>query len=119
MLIGGEREGYSERDWDTVPPIEELCSDGAGEREYKTFDIVGEGGFGRVYKGKRMIKGKGEKKVAIKKMAHSTERERYQNLKEVEFLKRVNHPNIVRYATSYIGIYPCIHSFRDFLSLQL
>eukprot|EP00005_Dracoamoeba_jomungandri_P007696 CAMPEP_0174274966 /NCGR_PEP_ID=MMETSP0439-20130205/59571_1 /TAXON_ID=0 /ORGANISM="Stereomyxa ramosa, Strain Chinc5" /LENGTH=429 /DNA_ID=CAMNT_0015367035 /DNA_START=11 /DNA_END=1300 /DNA_ORIENTATION=- len=58
---------------------------------------VGHGGFGRVFAAKG---GKG--KVAVKKMKHTSEKRKYTNLKEINMLKTLNHPNIVTYHHSFV-----------------
>lgn len=40
-------------------------------------------------------------RVAVKKMKHVNPRDQFRNLSEVHFLKRVDHPNIVRFISAY------------------
>ncbi len=42
-----------------------------------------------------------KQKVAIKKMAHTTEKEILANLSEIGFLTLFKHPNIVKYISAY------------------
>jgi serine/threonine protein kinase len=37
----------------------------------------------------------------VKKMKHVNPRDQFRNLSEVHFLKRVDHPNIVRFISAY------------------
>lgn len=83
---------------DTIPSSEALLTDGIVKKDVKVQEVVGEGGFGRVYMAKN-LKGKG--RVAVKKMKHVNPRDQFRNLSEVHFLKRVDHPNIVRFISAY------------------
>jgi serine/threonine protein kinase len=63
-----------------------------------SFELIGSGGFGRVYKHKYDLDNKmyAIKKIAITQSSASTA------LKEVRILANVNHDNIIRYMTSWI-----------------
>ena len=62
---------------------------------YKLIKKIGEGAFGIVYKA---IDGQTGNLVAIKKIKIGTEDEGmpYQSLREINILKSLQHPNIVR-----------------------
>jgi hypothetical protein len=97
--IGNER-GSKAKQKRKIPKAEELVSDASMiKKELKIQEAVGEGGFGRVYLA-RNLKAKG--KVAVKKMKHVGARDQQRNLCEIDFLRRVDHPNIVKYMCSYI-----------------
>ncbi len=66
------------------------------KKEYKmTEKLVGTGGFGRVYEGKKVTKPTG--RVAVKRMPNVERRNQINNLSEIYFLRIVDHPNIVKY----------------------
>jgi hypothetical protein len=71
----------------------ELFASGNPKKLFKKLRIAGKGGFGMVFSGIAPDK----KTVAIKRMPHTSEKDRVQNLTEAMFLKRCNHPNIVYY----------------------
>jgi len=86
-----------------VPPEETLVSYEPIKKILKVQECVGEGGFGRVFQAKNLrAKGK-ESKVAVKKSAHVTSHEKNRNLREINFLQKLDHPNIVKYFTSYVS----------------
>ncbi|KAL6072994.1 serine/threonine-protein kinase BLUS1 isoform X3 [Balamuthia mandrillaris] len=65
----------------------------------KILSQQGEGGYGRVFLAKsdaKEVKGK----VAIKRVPHILDKEKKHNLREVNYLKFCNHPNIVKYYTT-------------------
>lgn len=67
---------------------------------FRKAEFTGKGGFGRVFYAKSSLD-KGEK-VAVKKMPHTTPKEKRMNLDEIAVLNFCNHPNIVKYYRSYI-----------------
>uniref|UniRef100_A0A6B2L233 Protein kinase domain-containing protein n=1 Tax=Arcella intermedia TaxID=1963864 RepID=A0A6B2L233_9EUKA len=66
------------------------------QKTYKKPENWGTGGFGSVMTAKDMSVKKG-RRVAIKVLPHTTEREMQTNYSEVFFLSRLKHPNIVDY----------------------
>lgn len=73
---------------------------------FKHPEQVGEGGFGLVVRAD--VSGDKQKPklpstVAIKKMSHATLKERSNNLREIGFLRKLDHLNIVRYYRTYRG----------------
>jgi ankyrin repeat protein len=58
---------------------------------------IGKGGFGMVFS----AIGADKQKVAIKRMPHASERDRRINMREVYFLKQLQHPNIVQLKGAY------------------
>ncbi len=75
----------------------ELFQSGNPKKLFKKLRIAGKGGFGMVFSGI----GPDKKPCAIKRMPHTSEKDRVQNLTEAQFLKRCNHPNIVYYQQTY------------------
>lgn len=75
-------------------------SRGRYSRDFEELEIIGEGGFGKVYRVKHRLDGG---IYAIKKIiinyGNPTERKM---LKEVSLLSKLNHPNIVRYYQSWL-----------------
>lgn len=59
--------------------------------------VAGAGGFGMVFQGT----GPDKKQWAIKRMSHSSNKERITNLRECNFLKLMQHPNICAYKATY------------------
>jgi len=98
ITIGRIKHKEREPKWATLPSQETLLSEAVVKKEVKVQEVVGEGGFGRVYMAKN-LKGKG--RVAVKKMKHIRPRDQFRNLSEIFFLKRVDHPNIVKYLSAY------------------
>ena len=62
--------------------------------------MIGQGGFGRVYK----VRNKVDNSIyAIKKLViNYNDPQSKKMLKEVAFLSKLNHPNIVRYHQSWL-----------------
>ena len=72
---------------------------------FKLGDQLGKGGFGVVYEAKMKKKPKGVKgdgKIAIKVMPHSNSHQRKYNLKEIEYLLKYKHTNIVDLQGAYL-----------------
>jgi len=65
---------------------------------YKELDEVGKGGFGTVFHARTV---KDKKIVAIKKMPHTTSRQKANNFHEASILHALDHPNIVKYLTCH------------------
>ena len=63
---------------------------------YEVINQIGHGNFGKIYK----IKRKSDNKILIWKeldYSHMTEKEKEQIVTEVNILRELNHPNIVKY----------------------
>jgi len=61
---------------------------------YKNIEFSGKGGFGRVFAAKDIAT---KKRVAIKKLPHSNDKDKKNNYCEIAFLSTCNHPNIVKF----------------------
>lgn len=70
---------------------------------FKTFELEGKGGFGSVFvaKSKNTHGPQDKVQLAIKKMKHKTDREKWMNLHEVGLLSFLRHPNIVQYKSAH------------------
>jgi len=75
-------------------------SKGDPRKEIKVAEEVGQGGFGKVFKGKK-VKNPHQGVVAIKKMPHVERGTQFNNFKEVLFLKQLRHANVVDYFCCY------------------
>lgn len=75
----------------------DLITPGNPKKLFKNLQITGRGGFGMVFGGSAPDKSR----VAIKRMPHTSEREKKSNLKEAWFLKACSHPNICAYKATY------------------
>ena len=65
------------------------------QSHYKIVDFLGEGSFGKVFKAREISTGK---IVAVKKMSINHSEKKYSNIiKEINLLKHLDHPNIVKY----------------------
>lgn len=68
--------------------------------EFEEIELIGEGGFGKVYKVKHKLDGN---IYAIKKaIVNYEDLNDRKILKEVSLLSKLNHPNIVRYYQSWL-----------------
>eukprot|EP01087_Luapelamoeba_hula_P007663 TRINITY_DN1870_c2_g1_i5.p1 TRINITY_DN1870_c2_g1~~TRINITY_DN1870_c2_g1_i5.p1 ORF type:complete len:726 (+),score=157.07 TRINITY_DN1870_c2_g1_i5:1333-3510(+) len=100
IYIGGPKgKKKRKKNPSTVPPESELLSNADVKRCYRIMEAVGQGGFGRVHAAKNM-RAKG--RVAIKKMPHVEERDKQRNLKEVNFLRVMEHSNLVKYDCAFL-----------------
>jgi len=75
----------------------DLIDSGNPKKLFKIVEQAGKGGFGRVYLAKQ-----GKHRLAIKKMPHSTEKQKRSNMDEIWFLRDLQHPNIVQFHNAYI-----------------
>ena len=65
------------------------------QSHYKMIEYLGEGSFGKVFKAREISTGK---TVAVKKMSINQSEHKYSNIiKEINLLKHLDHPNIVKY----------------------
>ena len=65
------------------------------QSHYKIIEYLGEGSFGKVFKAREISTGK---TVAVKKMSINQSEHKYSNIiKEINLLKHLDHPNIVKY----------------------
>lgn len=73
-----------------------------GVSEYMDFDLLGFGSFGCVFQCKNKFDGK---KYAIKNIVHKS-KDKYviQILNEIRITSALNHPNIIRYFTSWVEL---------------
>ena len=74
-----------------------LLTPGDPQKIFKKMRVAGAGGFGMVFQGT----GPDKKQWAIKRMGHSSNKERIANLRECNFLKMMQHPNICAYKATY------------------
>ncbi|KAL4641367.1 eukaryotic translation initiation factor 2-alpha kinase 3-like isoform X1 [Arapaima gigas] len=70
--------------------------DRRGLEEFSSVEMIDEGGFGCIFKAKNEVDGKW---YAVKIVGYSGDNEK----REVQILAKLEHPNIVRYYTSWIG----------------
>jgi len=65
------------------------------QSHYKIIEYLGEGSFGKVFKAREISTGR---TVAVKKMSINHSEKKYSNIiKEINLLKHLDHPNIVKY----------------------
>ncbi len=65
------------------------------QSHYKIIEYLGEGSFGKVFKAREMSTGR---ILAVKKMSINHSEKKYSNIiKEINLLKHLDHPNIVKY----------------------
>lgn len=64
---------------------------------FKKMRVAGRGGFGMVFQGV----GPDKKTWAIKRMPHTSDKEKLANLREAVFLKDCHHRNICSYKATY------------------
>jgi serine/threonine protein kinase len=65
------------------------------QSHYKVIEYLGEGSFGKVFKAREISTGK---IIAVKKMPINHSEKKYSNIiKEINLLKNLDHPNIVKY----------------------
>jgi len=84
---------------DTVAPKDTVFTYQNPKQLFKGLRKSGKGGFGTVFTAKFIKTGK---KVAVKRMSHSTPKEKLDNYKEVKFLKMCNgNDNIVNFIDCY------------------
>lgn len=80
-----------------LPSIDELIDPEDPRDSLKLAEEVGKGGFGVVYKAKT----KKGKRVAVKKSPNLDDA-KADNLREIHFLKNIQHPNVVQYFSSHL-----------------
>jgi len=80
------------------PPTDGLITLGNPKRLYKNLTQIGKGGFGRVYAARTQK----DKRVAVKRIPHTTSKEKRRNLAEIHFLNTFKHENIVQFITAHI-----------------
>jgi len=68
---------------------------------FKSLKKNGRGGFGTVYIAKDSTEPAETSKVAVKKTKNETNRQKYDNLSEINYMKLCNHPNIVKFKKAY------------------
>ena len=88
-----------------------LITLGDPRQVFKKLRVAGQGGFGMVFQGT----GPDKKQWAIKRMPHSSEKEKLANLREANFLKRCQHKNICGYKATY----ECVADHELYLIMEL
>lgn len=86
-------------DMDLDDATMELINSGNPLKLFKIGDQVGRGGFGTVFRSKRVDT---KQVVAVKKLSHLTDKEKWNNLDEIYFLKSLIHPCIVPFNAAYM-----------------
>jgi len=101
--------------------LESYITKGDPEALYEIITEVGQGSFGAVYKAREKSTGLA---VAIKQMKRTSDDDWTDMLKEIRFLRGVQHPNIVRHMANYlkgstiwIVMEFCIGSAADMIDL--
>jgi len=80
--------------------MEERCvSPGNPKDLFKLHEQTGKGGYGRVFSARHQ---KTKKRYAIKRIPHTSTKEKKANWREVEILSRCNHDNIVAYEGTWL-----------------
>jgi len=107
------------------PEIAKLFFKEDPEKLYEDLKEIGHGSFGAVYYARNIHT---NESVAIKKMSYSGKQsdEKWQDIiREVQFLTRVNHPNIVEYKgcylkdhTAWMAMEYCIGSASDLIEVH-
>jgi len=107
------------------PEISKLFFKEDPEKLYEDLKEIGHGSFGAVYYARNIHT---NESVAIKKMSYSGKQsdEKWQDIiREVQFLTRVNHPNIVEYKgcylkdhTAWMAMEYCIGSASDLIEVH-
>eukprot|EP01091_Cochliopodium_minus_P019252 TRINITY_DN8041_c0_g1_i2.p1 TRINITY_DN8041_c0_g1~~TRINITY_DN8041_c0_g1_i2.p1 ORF type:complete len:406 (+),score=81.11 TRINITY_DN8041_c0_g1_i2:149-1366(+) len=69
------------------------------KKKYRVFKKRGDGGFGEVFTAKDS---QINKRVAVKKMEHLSEKSKRMNLCEVYYLQKCKHDNVVEYKRSHV-----------------
>eukprot|EP01104_Vermistella_antarctica_P000545 TRINITY_DN1069_c0_g1_i2.p1 TRINITY_DN1069_c0_g1~~TRINITY_DN1069_c0_g1_i2.p1 ORF type:complete len:533 (-),score=95.64 TRINITY_DN1069_c0_g1_i2:382-1884(-) len=67
-------------------------------KRFKMIETAGKGGFGSVFFAKDMAT---KERVAIKTQPHVKQGEKKRNMKEIRYMQAFDHPNIVRFKSSY------------------
>ena len=99
MMIKPKEEGVREK---------YQSSRGRYVTEFEQLELIGEGGFGKVYRVRHLLD---DNIYAIKKTVVNCEDPQDKKmLKEVALLSKLNHPNIVRYYQSWLED---THSFQE------
>jgi len=74
-----------------------MITSGEPTKIFKKMRVAGQGGFGMVFMGT----GPDKKQWAIKRMPHSSDKEKLNNLREADFLRKCSHKNICAYKAVY------------------
>jgi serine/threonine protein kinase len=95
-VTAGERD---EDNFDYAKAEIELLAPNDPTKLYKIQNEVGKGGFGRVFEAQPL---KDRKKLyACKILPHTRTKDRKYNLEEVRFLKKCEHPNVVKFIQAF------------------
>lgn len=84
-----------------------LVTPGDPRKVFKKMRVAGQGGFGMVFQGTAPDR----KQWAIKRMPHSSDKERLANLREASFLKGCQHQNIC----AFKAVYECVAQHELYL----
>uniref|UniRef100_A0A6B2KZ07 Protein kinase domain-containing protein n=1 Tax=Arcella intermedia TaxID=1963864 RepID=A0A6B2KZ07_9EUKA len=66
---------------------------------FKNDTLAGSGGYGKVYMAKDTTT---KERVAVKKVPHTTDKQKYNNYSEIGFVASCDHPNIVKFYEAYL-----------------
>lgn len=85
---------------DRLRIVDRMLDNGNPRKLLKLIEECGKGGFGSVFLAKHQLL---KEKVAVKRMPHITEKQRWMNLDEIYFLKNSRDCEaIVRYESAYL-----------------
>jgi len=77
-----------------------MAYDDKAKNYFKQSDVSGKGGYGQVFFAQQIVPTK--MNVAIKRLPHVTDKQKFANAREVGFLNLCAHPNIVKHLRTYV-----------------
>lgn len=102
------------------PEIAELFEKNDPEKIFEDLREIGHGSFGAVYYARCLVT---KEIVAIKKMSYLGKQtvEKWQDiLKEIRFLRQLNHPNTIKYKGCYLRDHTAwVYIFQNILNTKL